>query len=397
MAEPETTTGLKGQDEAVFKEMGYVFHRQIGSGSYAKVFLSEKTSGRNSVQLACKIIDAAEAPKEFTKKFLPRELDILSKVHHPNIIYIQGIFHRNGKILIFMQNAEEGDLLEYILKEQEISEKMAKHWSHQMLVALQYLHTFRIAHRDIKCENVLITRRLNAKLADFGFAKFVPSAKTLSKTYCGSIAYAAPEIMKGKPYQPIISDIWSLGVVIYVLFNKSLPFPLEKFTPKVIYKMQMTKQWKFRSKALSKYSAEAKDIVVHMLEPDVHRRPTAESLLLAEWFTVVDKGARVSLELTKYEKNALIQAEKAPVISGDAVLNTNKFDLLELKTDPFPSENVLVPEKPVVPEEREMREDSQGPPQLERMTELIDLKNVDIPPVVIETRDSLTPGTPAQT
>ncbi|KAF6207112.1 hypothetical protein GE061_018351 [Apolygus lucorum] len=393
MAESDFTTGLSVQDEVVFREMGYVFHKQIGSGSYAKVFSSEKRSGRSSIKLACKIIDAAEAPKEFTKKFLPRELDILSKVHHPNIIYIQGIFHRNGKILIFMQNAEEGDLLEYILKEQEISEKMARHWSHQMLVALQYLHTFRIAHRDIKCENVLITRRLNAKLADFGFAKFVPSSKTLSKTYCGSIAYAAPEIMKGKPYQPIVSDIWSLGVVIYVMFNKSLPFPLEKFTPKVIYKMQMTKQWKFRSKALTKYSAEAKGIVVQMLEPDVHRRPTAESLLLTEWFTVVDKGARVSLELTKYEKNALIQAEKSPVSTGEAVLNTNKFDLLELKSDPFPSENVLVPEVNAAPEEdRMVREDSQGPPKLERMDEMIDLKGVEIPPVVIEARDSIPPA-----
>ncbi|KAJ4444509.1 hypothetical protein ANN_06302 [Periplaneta americana] len=209
-------------EEAILAARGYKLTKKLGEGSYAKVYLAdynvEKDNSSHHCQLACKIIDSQKAPKDFVRRFLPRELDILVKLNHPHIVHVHSIFQRRYKHFIFMRYAENGDLLDFILKNGAIAENQARVWLRQLALAVQYLHEMEIAHRDLKCENVLITSNFNVKLADFGFARFVIDARgkrCLSDTYCGSLSYAAPEILRGIPYNPRISDIWSLGITYY--------------------------------------------------------------------------------------------------------------------------------------------------------------------------------------
>lgn len=242
-------------EENTLMSKGYRLIKKLGEGSYAKVYLAvlkeeeAKSTDLKRCQLACKIIDTTKAPKDFTRKFLPRELEILVKLNHPHIIHIHSIFQRRNKYYIFMRCAENGDLLEFILRKGAISEPQSRVWLRQLSLALQYLHDLEIAHRDMKCENALITANYNVKLADFGFARYVvdPYGKRVtSDTYCGSLSYAAPEILRGMPYHPKVADLWSLGVILFIMLNKAMPF--DDANMKRMYEQQTNRKWRFRAK-----------------------------------------------------------------------------------------------------------------------------------------------------
>lgn len=157
-----------------------------------------------------------------------------------------------------MQFAENGSILDLIHKERRLSEARACNLFRQMVAAVEYCHSQEVCHRDIKCENILLDEQNVVKLIDFGFAKcYKNTPKTpgeerletvlsterqgsflsrrlsnsrqnddprLSETYCGSYAYASPEILKGVPYNPFMSDVWALGCVLYAMVCGRLPF-----------------------------------------------------------------------------------------------------------------------------------------------------------------------------
>lgn len=153
-----------------------------------------------------------------------------------------------------MQYAENGSILDIIHKERRLSETQACHFFRQIIAGVEYIHSQGVCHRDIKCENILLDERFVVKLIDFGFAKCYKDAPKsselekfdeaassqpleklsvlkkkekdpkLSETYCGSYAYASPEILKGVPYDPFMSDLWATGCVLYAMVFGRLPF-----------------------------------------------------------------------------------------------------------------------------------------------------------------------------
>jgi len=132
----------------------------------------------------------------------------------------------------------KGDLLNYIINQGPIKESHVRIWFRQIVLAVQYLHAMDIVHRDIKCENILITENLTLKLTDFGFSKFIKRGQRLNCiTHCCSVGYAAPEVLRQSAYDGMLSDIWSLGVVLYVMLNKKMPFSSKSI--KFIYKQQV--------------------------------------------------------------------------------------------------------------------------------------------------------------
>lgn len=297
-------------EEQALSTRGYKLQKKLGEGSYAKVYLTEyKNVKDNKTQvLACKLIDTSKAPKDFVKKFLPRELDILVKLNHPHVVHIQNIFQRRSKYFIFMRFAENGDLLEFILKKGSVSEAQSRVWLRQICLAVQYLHEMEIAHRDLKCENALITSNYNLKLADFGFARYVVDAhgkKVTSDTYCGSLSYAAPEILRGIPYHPKIADLWSVGVILYIMLNKAMPF--DDTNIKRLYEQQTNKRWRFRAKVIDSLSDQVKKLTQQLLEPDITKRLKIDQVLTHEWVAMDPR----LLELNTAEQTALNQAIEA--------------------------------------------------------------------------------------
>ncbi|XP_046748797.1 testis-specific serine/threonine-protein kinase 1-like [Diprion similis] len=295
-------------EEATLATRGYKLIKKLGEGSYAKVYLAEYKPDNDPDRanaLACKIVDTAKAPKDFVKKFLPRELDILVKLNHPHVVHVHSIFQRRSKYFIFMRLAENGDLLDFILKNGAVAESQARVWLRQLALGLQYLHEMEIAHRDMKCENVLITSNYNVKLADFGFARYVIDSRgkrVLSDTYCGSLSYAAPEILRGSPYNPKIADIWSLGVILYILLNKAMPF--DDTNIKRLYEQQTNRRWKFRGKVIDILSDNVKRVVTNLLEPDLNKRWKMDQVLHSDWI-LMDPRLMV---LTPAEQTALNSA-----------------------------------------------------------------------------------------
>ncbi|XP_067002226.1 testis-specific serine/threonine-protein kinase 4-like [Anabrus simplex] len=210
----------------VLETHGYTLGRTIGSGSYATVKVAR--SERHDCHVAVKIVSKFQAPSDYLKKFLPREIEVVKGLKHPNLIRFLQAIETTHRVYIVMEFAENGSLLDIIRRDSFIDEIRGRRWFRQLVDGVEYCHERGVVHRDIKCENLLMDSNYNIKLSDFGFARGHMRPKNgvapLSETFCGSYAYASPEILRGVPYQPQLSDIWSMGVVLYAIVYGRLPF-----------------------------------------------------------------------------------------------------------------------------------------------------------------------------
>jgi serine kinase len=279
--EPDTTDTLVTEMNALERKR-YVIGKKIGEGSFATVHLAYYTDRISSkkVTIACKILDKEVQPDDRS------EFEILKKVQHPHIIHVHDILNRGSNVFIFMELAENGDLFDFIESNGEVPEEKAKTWFLQMTSAVQYLHNNNIAHRDLKCENILFSCEYDVKLADFGFACFSVNRDghhVLRETFCGTEAYAAPEILKQQPYDPKLGDVWSLGVILFIMLNRSMPF--DSSDHHMQYKDQMDRNYEFEPQVLDTVSASAISAVKDMLEPDMTLRPNIDEVMAHVWLT----------------------------------------------------------------------------------------------------------------
>ena len=118
-----------------------------------------------------------------------------------------------------MELANQGDLLEHIQRRRVLSDDRSRHIFGQIIDGVEYLHNNGVFHRDLKCENILLNTGYKVKISDFGFAREWWEAHALCRTFCGSAAYASPEILQGIPYDPHVADIWSLGVILFIMVS----------------------------------------------------------------------------------------------------------------------------------------------------------------------------------
>lgn len=328
MSTPRTSTNsestrslsARNSDIEALELKGYNIGKKIGKGSYATVMTAHYTDGTGKkIKLACKIVNRTKAPSDFLDKFFPRELDILTKIEYPYIIQTHSILQRGPRIFIFMRFAENGDLLDYVKTHGPTPEQQAKIWFYQMAKGLRYLHAQNIAHRDLKCENVLLSKRMNIKLADFGFARYctdTSGSRILSQTYCGSGSYAAPEVVSGVPYNPKIADIWSLGIILFIMINSSMPFDDSNLNR--LLSDQRKKKYQFGAKVLSQITYAVRNVIDSLLEPDIMQRWSLEHILNCRWLQRADaphnelggEGGGVDLEIDQQQQQRQSQKHK---------------------------------------------------------------------------------------
>ncbi|XP_062248444.1 NUAK family SNF1-like kinase 1 [Platichthys flesus] len=199
----------------------YEVMQTLGQGTYGKVKKAVERSSLNTV--AIKSIRKERITDDLDKIHIQREIEITSSLRHANIIRFHEVFESRDKIVIVMEYASRGELYDYIQERRRLAETEARSIFRQITSAVHYCHKNGVVHRDLKLENILLDQDFNVKLADFGLSNHFQRG-TLLQTYCGSPLYAAPEIVKGLPYQGPEVDCWALGVLLYALVYSSMPF-----------------------------------------------------------------------------------------------------------------------------------------------------------------------------
>ena len=208
----------------------------------------------------------------------------MKKLNHKNIVKLIEVITTEKQILIVQELIEGISLREYynneIRNQKGISihkESIFRKIFSQIFSAMDYLHKYNMAHRDIKLENILLKKNYEIKIIDFGFGMYNPEKK-LQKFFCGTPNYMPPEIAEKKPYIGQLADMWSLGILVYKIFCADFPFKGKD--EKELYKSIKTGKFSY-----AKYTPEyAKKIIGGLIVLDPNKRMTCEDVLNCEWF-----------------------------------------------------------------------------------------------------------------
>ncbi|XP_042136853.2 serine/threonine-protein kinase SIK2 isoform X3 [Peromyscus maniculatus bairdii] len=198
----------------------YDIEGTLGKGNFAVVKLGRHRITKTEV--AIKIIDKSQLDAVNLEKIY-REVQIMKMLDHPHIIKLYQVMETKSMLYLVTEYAKNGEIFDYLANHGRLNESEARRKFWQILSAVDYCHDRKIVHRDLKAENLLLDNNMNIKIADFGFGNFFKTGELLA-TWCGSPPYAAPEVFEGQQYEGPQLDIWSMGVVLYVLVCGALPF-----------------------------------------------------------------------------------------------------------------------------------------------------------------------------
>jgi len=244
-------------------EDDYDLKETLGTGTFSKVVLA--ICKKTNQEFAVKVIDK----KEVDEPRLRMEVEILKKVKHPNIISLKEVYDDDPKKLyLVMELVTGGELFNKIVEIGSYSENIAKRLVKQMVSAVKHLHNQSIAHRDLKPNNLLLAAPGvdEVKIADFGLSKIL-SPDSMMQTACGTPIYVAPEVLKGEGYDKEV-DIWSVGVVMYILLCGYPPFFDDGENMGALFEQIMAGDFEFADPYWTDISAEAKDLIRHLLAVD---------------------------------------------------------------------------------------------------------------------------------
>ncbi|GAN08348.1 conserved hypothetical protein [Mucor ambiguus] len=268
--------------------------KKIGSGSFGQVFSAQ--CKKTNKMVAMKVIyKNALLHKPKAKESLLREIGVcLSFPIHPCIIQVNRLFDIDNKMYIIMEYGVDGDLFDSVTSHEiGLKEYEVKIIFDQIAHAISFLHNRGIVHRDIKLENVIMCDRksLTVKLCDFGLSTFIRSNKPL-ETSCGTIMYAAPELLESKGYGKEI-DVWSLGVLLFTALATSTPFPQVGDDGKEEDRQRLREQIKtgkldYSLPVWEEISDDAKDLINNMIMVDTTKRFSIQQVIEHKWLKTIE-------------------------------------------------------------------------------------------------------------
>eukprot|EP00727_Mastigamoeba_balamuthi_P006963 m51a1_g2888 putative protein kinase domain containing protein (385) ;mRNA; r:420569-422354 len=281
-AGPEQPSRLaKGSPYAVKLEDRYDVGEKLGFGAQSVVYAgTDKTSGE---KVAIKVVDKRRM-SESNLKSLQREIVIQRQLSHPNIVRLIDVFYTQTKVAIVTEFMAGGDVFQKISRQDRLPEDEARVVFGQLAQAVSYLQARGIAHRDIKPENLLLadSAGLRVKLCDFGFA--IDSNTDVLSQYCGTLNYVAPEVLSQKTEYTTKCDVWSLGVLLYVVLSGYMPF-YGSTANKCIDRTLRGKYYPLTSTCFAHVSDCAKDMISRLLIVDPERRMTISQCLAHPWLS----------------------------------------------------------------------------------------------------------------
>ncbi|GMT25959.1 hypothetical protein PFISCL1PPCAC_17256, partial [Pristionchus fissidentatus] len=260
--------------------------RKLGSGTYGKVSLAY--DHKFDREVAVKLIKKSAIENKADLVRIRREIRIMSALNHPNIIQIFEVFENKDKIILVMEYASGGELYDYVSKFGSLPEQESRRIFRQITSAVLYCHKHKVAHRDLKLENILLDANNHAKIADFGLSNYF-SDKSQLNTFCGSPLYASPEIINGTPYRGPEVDCWSLGILLYTLVYGSMPFDGRDFN-------RMVRQIKKGAYYEPDTPSTASMLIRNMLRVNPERRATIDDIA-SHWWLNLEENMPVIQEL----------------------------------------------------------------------------------------------------
>ncbi|KAK8633951.1 hypothetical protein V6N13_014782 [Hibiscus sabdariffa] len=270
------------------KKNKYQACEEIGRGRFGVI--SRVFCPMTQSSFACKTIDKRLLSDPTDRECLENEPKIMTLLSpHSNIVQIYDMFETEDTVQLILDLCQPLTLYDLILQP-DLSEPKAASYMQQLVLGLAHCHRFGIVHRDIKPDNIFFDSRGNLKIGDFGSATWLGELGTVDGLV-GTPYYVAPEVVMGRPYNEKV-DIWSAGVVLYVMLAGAPPFFGE--TAEEIFEAVLRGNLRFPSRIFRSVSADAKDLLRKMICRDVSRRFSAEQVLRHPW--ILNGGQTISMD-----------------------------------------------------------------------------------------------------
>lgn len=293
----------------------YEIGRLLGVGASAKVYHATNIETGKSV--AVKVISKKKLINngEFAAN-IEREISILRRLHHPNIIDLFEVLASKTKIYFVVEFAEAGELFEEVAKKEKLTEDHARRYFRQLISAVKHCHSRGVFHRDLKLDNLLLDENDNLKVTDFGLSAVKNQIRPdgLLHTVCGTPSYVAPEILAKKGYEGAKADVWSCGVVLFTVTAGYLPF--NDYNVTVLYRKIYRGQFRFPKWM----SCDLKNLLSRMLDTNPKTRISVDEILEDPWFS--SGGYKLDRVLIKS------QMEESRI----GFKSLNAFDLISFST-----------------------------------------------------------------